>query len=35
MKVLKKIFKALGAAIARREEPQLGKLDFETGKVTW
>lgn len=33
MKVLRAIIKAI--LDASREEPQLGKLDYETGKVTW
>jgi len=35
MKVLKAIIKVISGAFAVREEPQLGKLDFKTGKVTW
>lgn len=35
MKVIKKIITALHTAIIKREEPQIGHLDFKTGKVSW
>lgn len=35
MKVFKAIIKKLGEAIKHRDEPQVGTLDFETGKVHW
>lgn len=35
MKILRRIAKALARALRSRDEPQMGTLDYETGKVTW
>jgi len=35
MKVLRKIIKAIATAIANRDVPEIGTLDYTTGKVKW
>lgn len=35
MKVFKSLIKAIATALTVREEPEIGSLDFETGKVSW
>lgn len=32
---MQKLIKAIRAALAKRNEPQIGRVDFETGKVIW
>lgn len=35
MKLIKTLLKKLGTAIAVRNEPQIGELDYTSGKVSW
>lgn len=35
MKVLRQIVHAVVTAIVDRNKPQVGSIDFETGKVVW
>lgn len=32
---MKKLLKRIIVAMLKKQEPQMGTLDFETGKVTW
>jgi hypothetical protein len=32
---MQKLLKAIRTALAKRNEPQIGTIDFETGKVIW
>lgn len=35
MRAIFKLIKSLMADISKRDEPRVGTLDYETGKVTW
>lgn len=35
MKIIKKLLTKLAEAIAERHRNQIGRIDYETGKVIW